>query len=55
VELGQLAFIAVMLALRRLVSRTDEAVKHRLSTFGYYAMGSLAMYWFFERVSAYSG
>jgi hydrogenase/urease accessory protein HupE len=98
VELGQLSFIAVMLALRKVFQTlhrrplgwvvnfsgplrlkpekftdlcpdlsagsfpipstqaslgVDGVFQRRLSIAGYYAMGGIAMYWFFERVSAF--
>ena len=53
VELGQLAFIAALLALRPLVRWLERALGVRLATAGYYALGSVAMYWFFERVAAF--
>jgi hypothetical protein len=53
VELGQLSFIALMLAPRQVFRRLDAVFQRRLSTAGYYAMGGIAMYWFFERVSGF--
>jgi hypothetical protein len=53
VELGQLGFIAVMLALRPGFRRLDGVLQRRLSRAGYYALGGIAMYWFFERVSGF--
>jgi hydrogenase/urease accessory protein HupE len=53
VELGQLAFIAALLALRPLVRWLERALGVRLASVGYYALGSVAMYWFFERVAAF--
>ena len=53
VEIGQLAFVAALLALRPVVPRLERAVGARLEVAGYYAMGALAMYWFFERVMAF--
>jgi hypothetical protein len=45
VELGQLAFVAVVLALRRLL----PAAMPRLRWMAPYAIGSLAAYWFIGR------
>lgn len=54
VELGQVAFVAALLALRPAFRRLQRASGARLSTAGYYAMGTTAMYWFFERILAFS-
>ncbi|WP_438038513.1 HupE/UreJ family protein [Sorangium sp. So ce128] len=53
VEIGQLVFIAGLLALRGALRRLGRASGVRLATAGYYAMGTLAMYWFFERIAAF--
>ena len=53
VELGQLAFVAALLALRPLLRALERAGGVRLNVAGYYAMGALAMYWFLERVTAF--
>jgi hypothetical protein len=55
VELGQLAFIAVALAALRLARRIDlspVAERFALRAAGY-AIGTLAAFWFFERVSGF--
>ncbi|MGK4002694.1 HupE/UreJ family protein [Sorangium sp. So ce1036] len=53
VEIGQLVFIAGLLALRAASRRLERASGVRLAIAGYYAMGTLAMYWFFERIVAF--
>jgi hydrogenase/urease accessory protein HupE len=53
VELGQLAFIATLLALRPLLRRFERGIGIRLAPIGCYALGGLSMYWFFERVGAF--
>ena len=54
VELGQLAFVAALLAaaavLRRVVKVPDSWLVHKLPA---YAIGSLASLWFFERLLAF--
>jgi hypothetical protein len=49
VELGQLAFVAAVLALRRLVPVGLREGRPRLRLAAHYALGALAMYWFLER------
>jgi HupE / UreJ protein len=51
VELGQLLFVAVLLALRPAWGRLKERLGDRATAFGPYAVGVVAMSWFFERVS----
>ncbi|XXY48953.1 HupE/UreJ family protein [Sorangium sp. So ce269] len=54
VEIGQLVFIAGLLALRAAALRTlERASSLRFAMAGCYAMGVLAMYWFFERIVAF--
>jgi hypothetical protein len=50
VEIGQLVFVAAVLALRPAWRRLPHA---RLAMAGCYAMGTLAMYWFFERIALF--
>jgi hypothetical protein len=54
VEIGQLAFVAAMLTLRPLWRRLEQ---HKLGAGAavacHYAMGTVAMYWFCERVVAF--
>lgn len=51
VELGQLAFVALLLALRPWLTRLLGRYVARASLSLHYALGTLAMYWFFERLS----
>jgi hydrogenase/urease accessory protein HupE len=53
VEIGQLLFVAALLALHPVLRRLERTAGVRLRVAGYYAMGALAMYWFFERVMAF--
>ncbi|KYF89592.1 hypothetical protein BE17_14555 [Sorangium cellulosum] len=53
VEIGQLVFIGGLLALRAALRRLERALGLRFAIAGYYSMGILAMYWFFERVVAF--
>jgi hypothetical protein len=53
VEIGQLAFVAALVALRPLLERLERTAGTRLRVGGCYAMGALAMYWFFERLIAF--
>jgi len=55
VELGQLAFVGTLLALRPLARRVEHAGGPRVVQLGHYAMGALAMYWFCERLAAFGG
>jgi hypothetical protein len=53
VEIGQLLFIAVMLALLALI-RQSRLVQPRLASLAVpYAIGSVAMFWVIERVAAF--
>lgn len=52
VELGQLAFVGALLGLRPLWRRLESALGARAVTLYQYAMGSIAMYWFVERIVA---
>jgi hypothetical protein len=51
VELGQLAFVALLLTLRPLLARLLGRHVARASVSLHYALGTVAMYWFFERLS----
>lgn len=53
VELGQLAFVAALLALRPLWRKLQDLLGPQLALVGHYAMGTAAMYWFVERVFAF--
>jgi hypothetical protein len=53
VELGQLAFVASVLRLRPVWRKLEHALGARVANAFHYAMGSLAMYWFFERIVAF--
>ena len=55
VELGQLAFIAAVLGAMALVRRIDFGVvaQRYLRPAAPYAIGSLAAFWFFERLTAF--
>jgi hypothetical protein len=53
VELGQLAFVLVVLALRTLVRHGfSERLPERMGRIPVYAMGTLAAFWCFERAAA---
>lgn len=55
VEFGQLAFVGAVLAARALLSRyalPDVAVRHAQPAASY-VMGTLAAFWFFERVAGF--
>jgi hypothetical protein len=54
VEIGQLAFVAALVALRPAFRSLERTAGAPLRAPGYYAMGALAMYWFFERVVAFT-
>ncbi|MFT3925246.1 MAG: HupE/UreJ family protein [Myxococcales bacterium] len=54
VELGQLSFVALAWALRWAVTRwAPQRARDVLATTAQYAMGSVGMYWFVERVTAF--
>jgi hypothetical protein len=53
VELGQLVFVAALLLLRPLWRWLEQALGQRVTAASYYAMGTLAMYWFFERIALF--
>ena len=53
VELGQLAFVALLLAGSALLRRYSAGVGELLRPLSHYALGTLAMYWFFERLAAF--
>jgi len=55
VEGGQLAFVAAVLALAALASRARLAapVKRHVSQAAPYAIGTLAAFWFFERLAQF--
>ena len=57
VELGQLAFIAAVLAVAALVRKASGlgTVLDRAQRWAPYAIGSLAAFWFVERVAAFGG
>ncbi|HEX6241899.1 MAG TPA: HupE/UreJ family protein, partial [Polyangiales bacterium] len=51
VELGQVAFIAAVLLIERLMPAAARVRLGRLRLAAQYALGGLAMYWFFDRVA----
>jgi CRP-like cAMP-binding protein len=53
IELGQLAFVAAVLALGALSRRVAPALAPRSTRVAVYAMGILAAYWCFERVAVW--
>jgi len=54
VEFGQLAFVAAASLSGALLNRVATKVMPRVRSMTHYAMGSVAMYWFFERLAAFS-
>jgi hydrogenase/urease accessory protein HupE len=55
VELGQLAFVAAVLAMRAVLMRLSlprSAVQYALPV-AYYAIGTLSAFWFFDRLSGF--
>jgi hypothetical protein len=52
VELGQLAFVAAVLGVIGLLRRVPLALPRWTALAPPYAIGGLAMFWFFERISA---
>lgn len=56
VELGQLAFIAAVLAVVAVVRRLRfaDGLRHQLGRLAPYVIGSLAAFWFVERVAAFA-
>lgn len=52
IELGQLAFVAVILVLRSLFQRSVERVPAWLVRVPVYGMGAVAVYWCLDRASA---
>ena len=55
VEVGQLAFVLVLLALHRLMQRTRPMRLPKLQPVSGYALGALATLWFFDRLPAIWG
>jgi HupE / UreJ protein len=55
VEIGQIAFVATLLGLYRLVSRQMVALPRWTEAIPGYAIGSIAMLWFFERFATMLG
>ena len=55
VELGQLAFIAVVLALRGVLMRLPlpSSATRYAQPVAYYAIGTLSAFWFFDRLSGF--
>ena len=53
VELGQLLFVLVALAVRAVIVKLPVARKEWAPYLAPYAIGSVAMYWVFERVAAF--
>jgi hypothetical protein len=54
VELGQLVFVALVLALGRGLTHFARAASAALRPFVPYALGGLAMYWLIQRVALFS-
>lgn len=54
VELGQLAFVSLITGVRWLVRRWQPPLAQRVTPLLQYAAGTLAMYWFVERVAAFA-
>ncbi len=52
IELGQLAFVFVILALQRLMHAVVTSIPRWAEMIPLYAMGSLAAFWCFERLAA---
>jgi hydrogenase/urease accessory protein HupE len=55
IELGQVAFVAAIVAVRRLAGAFDSAVPVWVHRVPVYVMGVLAAYWCFERASIWLG
>jgi len=55
IEIGQLLFVAGVLALRRVVGRVPDGVPAWARRVPVYGMGSLAGYWWLERLLAFFG
>ena len=55
IEVGQLAFVAAVLAAGALVGRWLPTIATRSTRLAVYAMGILSAYWCFERVSVWLG
>ena len=53
VELGQLIFVAVVVAVRALFARLPARAPAWTPYFAPYAIGSIAMFWVFERIGAF--
>ncbi len=55
VEVGQLAFVAVVLGLRPVLKRMTlpEIMVHRARPAASYVLGTLAAFWFFQRLTAF--
>jgi hypothetical protein len=52
IEIGQLVFVAVVLASKRLLGPLLLRLPHWIELVPLYAMGSLAAFWCFERAAA---
>jgi hypothetical protein len=55
IELGQLALIAVLVALLWLAKRLTDVSQNRWRVMPNYVIGSLAGFWFWERIVAVLG
>jgi hydrogenase/urease accessory protein HupE len=53
VEVGQLLFVGALIAVRPLWLKLQQRLGSRVALFGQYAVGTAAMFWFFERVVAF--
>ena len=52
-EVGQLVFIAGLLAFGPMLRRLERLPGIPLAMIGWYALGTLAMHWFLDRVGAF--
>ena len=52
IEIGQLSFVGLLLIAARALQRTAPATVRRLEWVPPYAIGSLASFWFLERIQA---
>lgn len=53
VELGQLVFVAALVALRPAWRKLERALGQRVVLASHYALGTVAAHWFFERIAAF--
>ena len=55
IELGQLAFVAVIVTARHLFAQPLARLPHWSEAIPVYTLGTLAAYWCFERAAALAG